>query len=147
MSMISQAAAERDLQHVRELFWEYLQWAKERMQEEFGVSLCEVNTAVEHDMAKLQLFMPAHSRLLLAVANDQAAGLACMRKIGEKTGEIKRICVRPAFRGQGIGRALVEGLVAEASEIGYTCLRLDRARFMIEAHSLYRSAGFAEIEP
>jgi GNAT superfamily N-acetyltransferase len=55
--------------------------------------------------------------------------------------------VRPEFRGLGIGRALLEALIVEAREIGYSMLRLDSASFMKVAHSLYRSTGFQEIEP
>jgi GNAT superfamily N-acetyltransferase len=55
--------------------------------------------------------------------------------------------VRPEFRGKGIGRALLEALIAEAQEIGYPTVRLDSTRFMEVAHSLYRSVGFHEIEP
>ena len=62
-------------------------------------------------------------------------------------GEIKRMYVRPQFRGKGIGRASLEALVDEARESGYPKVRLDSARFMKAAQSLYRSAGFREVEP
>ena len=68
-----------------------------------------------------------------------------MRKIREDIGEVKRMYVRPAFRGQGIGRALLDALIQEAGQIGYPRIRLDSTRFMKEAHALYRSAGFVEI--
>jgi GNAT superfamily N-acetyltransferase len=61
--------------------------------------------------------------------------------------EIKRMYVRPQFRGRGIGRALLQRLLVEAKEIGYPAVRLDSARFMQEAHALYRSSGFDEVEP
>ncbi len=76
-----------------------------------------------------------------------AAGLICVRTIGPRLGEIKRMYVRPAFRREGIGRALVDAAVAEMRAAGYARLRLDSARFMSEAHSVYRAAGFREIEP
>ena len=55
--------------------------------------------------------------------------------------------VRPAFRGRGIGRALLDELTKQASANGYACLRLDSACFMVTAHALYRSAGFTPIAP
>jgi ribosomal protein S18 acetylase RimI-like enzyme len=55
--------------------------------------------------------------------------------------------IRPGFRGRWIGRALLEALIAGAQEIGYPTVRLDSTLFMEAAHSLYRSAGFYEIEP
>jgi GNAT superfamily N-acetyltransferase len=70
-----------------------------------------------------------------------------MRRIRPDMGEIKRMYIRPEFRGMGIGRALLEGLIAEAREIGYPRVLPDSTRFMKEAHSLYRSVGFEEIGP
>ena len=55
--------------------------------------------------------------------------------------------VRESYRGQGIGRALLDQLLADGQSLGYTAMRLDSARFMHAAHALYRSAGFREIEP
>lgn len=54
--------------------------------------------------------------------------------------------VRPQTRNRGVGRVLLNGLLEEARQIGYERVRLDSARFMTEAHQLYRSIGFREIE-
>ena len=70
-----------------------------------------------------------------------------MRKIREKIGEIKRMYVRPVFRGKGIGRTLLEKLINNAQDSGYTKLRLDSGPFMKEAHRLYYSFGFRNIKP
>lgn len=53
--------------------------------------------------------------------------------------------VRPEFRGKGVGRALLDRLITEAREVGYQRMRLDSARFMHVAHTLYRSMGFQDI--
>ena len=147
MHTISQMESRENFAHVRELFREYLQWAGERLTDEFGISFYDVRTKVEHDMAELEMFEPPDGRLLLAVDEDEVAGLACLRKIGDDIGEIKRMYVRPAHRGRGIGRALLETLIDEARGMGLPRIRLDSVRFMTEAHSLYRSAGFHETEP
>lgn len=55
--------------------------------------------------------------------------------------------VRKEYRGSGIGRTLLGKLIEKAKEIGYPRIRLDSARFMHAAHSLYRSSGFYEIDP
>jgi GNAT superfamily N-acetyltransferase len=146
MTCIHQAETEKDQLQVRELFWEYLQWANERLNEEFDVNL-DIDSMLEQGMAELEIFSPPHGRLLLATGESQAAGIACLKRIREGMGEIKRMYVRPEFRGQGIGRVLLEALIAQAQQIGYQTLRLDSTRFMKAAHSLYRSAGFQEIEP
>jgi predicted N-acetyltransferase YhbS len=55
--------------------------------------------------------------------------------------------VRPTSRRIGLGRALIERLLSEANQVGYRRVRLDSARFMVDAHRLYRAFGFREIEP
>jgi GNAT superfamily N-acetyltransferase len=130
---------------VRNLFWEYLQYANERLNEEYGIDF-DIASMVESDMEKLEIFAPPDGRLLLAMEGPEAAGLACMRRVRSDVGEIKRLYVRPEFRGRGIGRKLVDGLIREARIIGYPRMRLDSTRFMVEAHSLYQSAGFHEID-
>jgi GNAT superfamily N-acetyltransferase len=140
-----QAKTDEDRQHVREIFWEYLEWANALNQSELGVSF-DIASLLEHDMAELDKFAPPEGRLLLAERERQIIGIACLRKISAEIGEVKRMYVRPAFRGQGIGRALVERLIAEARQAGYRRLRLDSARYMKSAHALYRSVGFTEID-
>jgi GNAT superfamily N-acetyltransferase len=133
------------MEHVRELFLEYLQWANKGLNAEYGIDF-DVISMVEEDMAHLEIFSPPDGRLLLAMEGKNAAGLICMRRIRADIGEIKRMYVRQEFRGRGIGRRLVDTLIQEARTIGYPRVRLDSTRFMAEAHSLYRSAGFVEIE-
>ena len=146
MLRIYQAASAEDRAHVRELFWEYLVTANAGLNENFAINL-DIEQLQEESMRKLQVFYPPQGRLLLAEIDGRTAGVACMKQIREGMGEIKRMYVRDEFRGQGIGRALLEELVSAAREIGYSHLRLDSARFMHEAHSLYRSANFKEIDP
>ncbi len=70
-----------------------------------------------------------------------------MEKIAEDTGGIKRMFVRQAFRRKGIGRALLASIIDQVRKIGYSRVRLDSARYMKEAQTLYRSVGFKDIEP
>lgn len=146
MAHIHPAHSKDDQLQVRKLFWEYLQWANGRLNEEFDVNF-DIESILEHDMAQLEIFLPPQGRLLLATEQSQAIGIACMKRIREDIGEIKRMYVRPEFQGKGIGRVLLESLIAEAKQIGYASIRLDSARFMKSAHSLYSSAGFRVIEP
>jgi GNAT superfamily N-acetyltransferase len=99
------------------------------------------------DMAALGKFMPPAGRLLLAEWQGQMAGIAGLRQLDANTAEVKRMYVRPLARRQGVGRALLQGLITEARRAGYHWVRLDSARFMTAAHSLYRSAGFRDTEP
>jgi ribosomal protein S18 acetylase RimI-like enzyme len=92
--------------------------------------------------------------LLLAKAGDEAAGTVALRKLDQGICEMKRLYVKPAFRGQrmadgrSIGRALAEDIVAVGRERGYQRLRLDTiSGKMRQALTLYRSMGFVEIPP
>ena len=145
--MVKVITANKDLHatQIRELFWEYLQWANAKVNEEFGVNF-DIETMLEADMQHLDKFMPPNGRLLLCYAEDRLAGIACLKYLTPSIGEIKRMYVRPGNRKRGLGRALINRLVAEAAQIGCERVRLDSARFMKEAHHLYRTTGFSEIE-
>jgi putative acetyltransferase len=91
-------------------------------------------------------YAPPEGRLLLAFANGRLAGCVALRKIDDGVCEMKRLYVRPEFRGQGIGRRLTTRLMEEAREIGYARMRLDTiSSKMSEAVGMYRSLGFREI--
>lgn len=140
------AQTDKDISEVRDLFWEYLQWANGRVNEEFGVNF-DIETMLEDDMKELDIYFPPDGRLVLVSEAGKSAGLGCLKKLRNCVGEIKRMYVRPEFRGRGLGRGILEALFSEARDIGYSKVRLDSARFMEAAHSLYRSFGFQEIEP
>jgi GNAT superfamily N-acetyltransferase len=131
---------------IREVFWEYLQWVNEQVSQEYGISF-EIAAILEQDMLDLGKFMPPSGRLLLGTVDGHPAGVACLKFLEDGCGEIKRMYVRPASRRVGLGRLLLERLLTEADQIGYRRIRLDSARFMVDAHHLYRKLGFEEIEP
>jgi GNAT superfamily N-acetyltransferase len=143
---IFQAAKGEDDPMVRELLGEYLAWAISMVNREFGVDF-DLEAMLEQDMVELDKYLPPHGRLLLAEFEGHVAGVACMRRIGLDTGEIKRMYVRPQFRRKGIGRALAERLIQESRGIGYPRLRLDSPRSWKPSHALYHAMGFREIEP
>ena len=131
---------------IHDLFWEYLHWVCAAIHDEYGISFDD-QSFHEKDMSQLQLFMPPEGRLLLAYVGSEPAGCVSVRTNRPDVAEIKRMYVRPTYRNQGIGRALVDQAIAEVRASGYATLRLDSARFMTGAHALYRSAGFKEIPP
>lgn len=90
-------------------------------------------------------YAPPRGRLLLARAGKASAGCVALHGLDGGTAEMRRLYVRPAFRGQGIGRSLAQAALDEASRLGYARIRLDTPRSLREATALYRSLGFFEI--
>lgn len=134
-----QAKSDEEIRHARELFEEYAAWLE--------YNLCFQN--FEKELAGLPGdYVPPDGHLLLAVDGDQVAGCVALRKIGDGIGEMKRLYVRPDFRGQGLGRTLTEATIEAAREIGYQQLRLDTLPGkMDQAIKMYRALGFQDIEP
>ena len=135
---LQQVQSDEDIAAAQELFREYSAW--------LGVNLCFQN--FEKELAQLPgEYVPPSGRLWLAFENGHVAGCVALRQIGEGTGEMKRLYVRPEFRGKGLGRTLTEAIIEAAREIGYQRLRLDTLPGkMDQAITMYRSLGFKDIE-
>jgi putative acetyltransferase len=112
-----------------------------------GFSLCF--QSFDQELAGLPGdYAPPDGSLLLAEFEGQAAGCVALHRLGPDACEMKRLYLRPQFRGQGAGRALAESAIAAAVEIGYRRMRLDTVEpAMRDAVALYRQLGFIEIAP
>ena len=134
-----QATSTEEIAEVRQLFLEYA--------ESLGFSLCF--QGFDEEVKNLPgAYAPPRGRLLLASLNGQSAGCIALRALDPATCEMKRLYVRPTWRGKSLGRLLVEGIIAEARSIGYERMRLDTiGSSMQDAIALYRRRGFREIEP
>ena len=136
MLEIRPATSAEEVETARILFREYA--------DGLGVDLAFQN--FDEELATLPGgYAPPDGRLLLAWAGNEAAGCVALRRFAEGIGEMKRLYVRPAWRGTGLGRTLVEAVIAEARAIGYATLRLDTLPEMVAAQRLYRALGFREI--
>jgi len=136
---MTQASSPAQIAQVRELFLEYAQ--------SLGFSLCFQN--FDQELAGLPGdYRPPDGRLLLAEYEGQVAGCVALHKLEPGICEMKRLYLRPAFRGKGLGRKLAEVILEEARSIGYERLRLDTVGpVMKDAVALYRTLGFREIAP
>lgn len=85
-------------------------------------------------------------RLYLIYCDDELAGCIGLRKIDDQTCEMKRLYIRPEFRGKKLGNVLVEKIIADAREIGYSYMLLDTLPFLQSAIHIYKKFGFYEIE-
>lgn len=138
MTTIVQASDPDAVAQARELFCEYAA--------ESQLDLCFQN--FEEELAGLPgAYAPPAGRLLLSLYEGQLAGCVALRKFEADVCEMKRLFVRPAFRGQGIGRALACQVIDEARAAGYSRMRLDTLARMRAAVALYESLGFRHIEP
>jgi len=149
--LIREATTAAQFADVRTLMHAFIAWHRQRHAAEAAlIDRYFDPIAFEAELAHLPGdFAPPRGRLLLASDDDtgRAAGCVALHDLGAGTCEMKRMFVFDAFHGQGIGRALVDAVIAEARQIGYTLMRLDTGARQIEAQTLYRSVGFKDIAP
>jgi GNAT superfamily N-acetyltransferase len=131
--MIIRPASLTDQDEIRAMLREYAAWLE--------VDLCFQN--FEQELAGLPGdYAPPRGRLSIA----EGVGCVALRPIDEETCEMKRLYVRPEYRGTGLGRRLIVAIIEEARGIGYARMRLDTVPKMDSAQRLYASLGFREIE-
>ena len=134
MARLREASAPGDLDAMRSLFAEYARSVDE--------PCCFAG--FERELAELP-----RGYLALFIAEDDgvAAGCVGLREVDRGTAEMKRLYVRSAWRGRGLGRALAQAAIAAARAAGYRRIVLDSLPKMREARELYRSLDFRETAP
>lgn len=125
----------RDIDLIRLLFLEYAK--------SLNFDLCF--QSFDEELAGLPGdYAPPDGWLLLAYFGEKVAGCVGLRKVADGVCEMKRLWVRPEFRGKKIGRKLAEEIIDEARKIGYSIMKLDTIDTMKEAIAMYKSMGFTE---
>lgn len=88
-----------------------------------------------------------NARHVVGVLGGRVVGCGALQALDAETAEIRRMYVRPAYRGRGLGRQLLLALEEMAMTFGYTVLRLETTRYLTHALRLYGSCGYVEIPP
>jgi len=130
---------------------EYVEWMVAAIRVYYPeLDLAEFTAEHEYDDVRKKFpgeHVPPYGRLLVALSDGKVGGCIALGKLSDTICEMRTLYVRPAFRGSGMGRKLVETALEAAREIGYTSMRLDTLKFMHSALRLYRGLGFYDIPP
>jgi len=146
MPTITQADSKEQVAAIQELWREYMNWT-DTLLEGYVKNIAPTFDGFEEELAGLPgLYAPPTGRLLLAIQDGLPVGCGALKGHSPTEAELKRMYVRPAFRGQGLGRLLVQTLVADARQIGYRKIVLDSHITMKAAHATYLGQGFKFVE-
>ena len=137
MAEIRWAMIPGDLIAVRSLFQEYADSL------DFELDFQDFREEMETLPGK---YAPPLGSILLARENGETVGCVAVRPLGEDICEMKRLYVKPAYRGKRLGRELALAIIEEAKRLGYKAMRLDTVVAMKEAATLYRTLGFQTID-
>ncbi len=134
---IAEAVSQSDLEQIRELFREYFAWVQEDLR--FDLSY----QAIEEELVTLPgAYSSPQGCLLLARDSGKPVGCIALRPHSLEICELKRMYVRPNFRGQGIGRTLCAQIIQVAKRAGYSLMRLDTELSLSSAQKIYTGFGF-----
>jgi len=89
---------------------------------------------------------PPDGIIYLLVVEGDIAGMGALKKLSDEIGEIKRMYIRPPYRGKGYGKQMLNRLLEAGREFGCSSFRLETSKFMTTAQHIYKSAGFIERE-
>ena len=110
-----------------------------------NVDLCFQGFDEELKVIHVQYNLPKGC-LMMVYDDDKAIGCAAIREFENATAELKRMYLKPEYRGHKIGKTLLELMIMKAKELGYTKIRLDTLPQMKKALQLYKKFGFIEID-
>ena len=138
-------AAVPDPAELRAAVRDYLEGVVPHFRERLG-DVFDAGAMAEATLGNLAAYLPPRGRLMVARdADGPLLGTCFLKMLAPDTAEIKRLFVRPAARGMGLGGALARRAVAEARAMGARRVLLDTGVWMSEAQALYRRMGFVEI--
>ena len=135
---------------VFDLMVEYTEWMAKEVREHFKIDILAVRGIssireyVASDFDRLISEVSSRGVFYLVEFEGVIMGMGALDQIREKTGAIKRMYIRPEYRGKGYGKALLQQLLQKAKEFGYHSVYLETGLSFTAAQHLYRSLGFVE---
>jgi ribosomal protein S18 acetylase RimI-like enzyme len=139
------------IHHTITLSQEYVTWMLATIRQELpDLDTTEFAAGHNYDDVRKKFpgeHVPPFGRLYLAMNDEEVSGCIALAKLSESVCEMRTLYVRPAYRGMGIGKKLVDTILNDAREIGYSHMRLDTLPFMQSALNMYHSLGFQDRAP
>jgi len=137
MIRIIEANTDESIAQTKSLFLEYA--------ESLDFSLCFQN--FDNELANIpSQYSPPNGHLFLALSENEPIGCVGVRSFEKDICEMKRLYVKPEYRGKGAGKELAVSAIKSGKELGYEYMRLDTLSSMETANQLYKSLGFIEIK-
>jgi len=130
---------------------EFITWIADQLRENYqldsvskiGQTIPEYVDAHLEDLTSLK---PPEGIIYLLVDGGDVAGMGAIRKLSDEIGEVKRMYIRPLYRGRGYGKQMLNKLLEVGREFGCSSFLLETSKFMTVAQHIYKSAGFVERE-
>jgi GNAT superfamily N-acetyltransferase len=131
---------------------EYFEWMNAEIVRACAISIPDlvgktIDEYVRLTMQRMSTVDPREGTFHLVMIGNEAVAMGGLRRLPDGAAEIVRIYTRPAFRGRGYGRKIMDHLIARARDLDYLIVRLDTAKFMHSAHRIYYSLGFKDCQP
>lgn len=130
---------------------ELITWIADQLREHYQIDAVAmigqtISQYVEAHLEDLASLKPPNGVVYLLIIEEKIAGMGALRKLREGIGEIKRMYIRPPYRGRGYGKQMLNKLLEAGREIGCATFVLETSQFMAVAQHIYTSAGFVERE-
>ena len=130
---------------------EFITWIADQLRENYQLdSVSEIGQTipeyVDTHLGELASLKPPQGIIYLLMVKGDVAGMGAIRKLSDEIGEIKRMYIRPLYRGRGYGKQMLNKLLEVGRDFGCSSFLLETSKFMTIAQHIYKSAGFIERE-
>ena len=131
---------------------EYMTWAAKQMLESYNIDIfsgleISLRDFMSDNVDQFGSYQPPTGIYLVVQFQNELIGMGCVHRLKDGVAEVKRMYIKPEYRGNGTGKALLQKLLGLAKDYGYHSIYLDSGNFMKDAHRLYRSLGFVDRAP